>query len=435
MDNSKIKIFAGANIPRLEYIAGILLGDILGLQWEIVTDKRKIGKHRVINYSVENIRGALKITPDPLLFETGISKKEITVTHWKNLPVFFRTDPADDFPFDIFASSFYLVSRYEEYLDYTPDKHGRFSASSSLSFRNGFLNLPVVDKWAKEFARTLLSKFPTITFKSNEFSSLLTIDSDQPFAYLGKNLFRSVGGLLRDITDRTGHATDRYKVLTKGEKDPYEVYEYIIASIEKHNTDARFFFPTGDISKYDKNPSWKNELYRILIRKISGKYETGLHPSYYSAEKYDLIVTELQRLRKITGKNIKSGRFHFLRFFVPASYQFLIRSGITEDYTMGYADEPGFRAGLARPFFFYDLREEKQTSLRIIPLMLMDATLYSYKKLNPSASREITGNIIKETRDVGGLFVSLWHNTSLLDTPEWRGWRELFEEMLQMQAQ
>ncbi|HER41270.1 MAG TPA: hypothetical protein ENO10_08630, partial [Salinimicrobium catena] len=220
----------------MRYITSILLGDILGLQWEIVTDRRKIGKHRVINYSVENIRGALKITPDPLLFETGISKREITLTHWKNLPVFFRTGPADDIPFDIFASSFYLVSRYEEYLDYTPDKHGRFTASSSLAFRKGFLYQPVVDKWTKEFARALLSKFPTITFKRNEFRSLLTIDSDQPFAYLGKNLFRSVGGLLRDITEKTGHATDRYKVLTKGGKDPYEVYEYITDRIEKYNT-------------------------------------------------------------------------------------------------------------------------------------------------------------------------------------------------------
>ncbi len=433
MDHRLIKIFARADVPRLRYIAGILLNDILGLPFEIVTDRRRIGKHLVINYSTEKITGALKITPDPLLFETGTASRGIRVTKWRGLPVFFQTESDSDFPFDIFAAAFFLVSRYEEYIDYAPDAHGRFPGSSSLSFKHGFLNLPVVDLWTRELAKELLIKYTTLTFKRNEFHAILTIDSDQPFAYLGKSILRSVGGLLRDITVRSGDATSRYKVIAKGEKDPYEVYDYIIGNIEKHKTDARFFFPAGDISKFDRNPSWKNELYRTLIRKISGKYETGLHPSYYASNKYDLLATEMERLRKILDRNSVTSRFHFLRLFMPSSYRNLIKAGITEDFSMGYPDEPGFRAGIARPFFFYDVIEDQQTSLKIIPLQIMDATLYNYKKLDPSASEEIIISLIRETRNVGGLFVSLWHNTSLLESPAWQGWRRLFETMLQMQ--
>ena len=55
---------------------------------------------------------------------------------------------------------------------------------------------------------------------------------------------------------------------------------------------------------------------------------------------------------------------------------------------------------------------------------------YDYKKLDPEGSKEVILKIINETRKVGGLFVSIWHNTSLLDNKEWKGWREVFEFML-----
>jgi hypothetical protein len=433
MDPRQIKIYARKNVPRLSYIAGIVLGDILGLPWEIVTDRRKLGKHPVINYSDEKINGSFKIVPDTILFETGIIQREIETSEWLGLPVFFGSGPDSDLPFDIFAASFYLVSRYEEYAGHETDEHGRFKASSSLAFRNGFLMIPVVDLWAKELAKALLRKYPTIAFRRNEFKSLLTIDSDQPFAYLGKNFLLSFGGMIRDFASKTGRAGDRYKVVTHEKKDPFEVYDYITGSIEKYYCEAKFFFPTGDHSKYDKNPSWKNEEYRALIKRIASRFEIGIHPSYYSSGNHSLINDESARLKEITGKEITSGRFHFIRVFTPVSYVSLYESGVTEDYSMGYPEEPGFRAGIARPYPFYDVSQDQQTKLRIFPFQIMDGTLFQYKKMDAAASKEIILKLINETRKAGGLFVSLWHNTSLLETPEWKEWRDLFESMLKMQ--
>lgn len=433
MDPDLVKIFAKVNVPRLRYIAGIILGDILGLSWDIVTDRRKLGKHPVINYSAENIKGSFRIIPDPLLFETGITQKDIIISEWKNLPVFFQSTSDSDLPFDIFAASFYLVSRYEEYLDFQPDEYDRFKASSSIAFKHGFLGLPVVDLWTKEFSKSFLKKFPTLAFRRNEFKALLTIDSDQPFAFLGKNLLRSFGGLIHDLTAKSGHAGDRLKVVRHEMKDPYEVYDYIFESIEKSKTETKFFFPVGDNSKYDKNPSWKSEEYRVLINKITGKYNFGLHPSYYASDNHSIIETEMSRLKTITGEKIFSSRFHFVRLFTPRSYRNMIKAGLKEDYSMGYPDETGFRAGIARPYLFYDVSEDRQTDLKIVPFQVMDGTLFQYKNLDPAASKDIILKLINETRKAGGLFVSIWHNTSLLETPEWRGWRELFELMLQIQ--
>ncbi len=433
MDSGLIKIYSDKEAPRLKYIAGIILGDILGLSWEIITDKRKFGKHPVINYSSENLPGSFKICPDSLLFETGVFAKEIVVNEWKGLPVFFPTSSDSDLPFDIFAASFFLITRYEEYLEFQPDEYGRFRASSSLAYKNGFLGIPIVDLWIKELSKVFLKKFQMLAFKRNEYNALLTIDTDQPFAYLGKSLFRSIGGLINDLKGNSGKVGDRYRIVTGDGKDPFDVFDYIKENIEKSNADVRFFFPVGDHSKYDKNPSWKNDEYRKLIHSIADKYSTGLHPSFYAAGNYSLINNETARLRTILGKEVILSRFHYLRLFIPGSYRDILKVGIREDYSMGYPDEPGFRAGIARPYYFYDVTEDKQTSLRIIPFQVMDATLYNYKNLDPPASKEVILKLINETRKVGGLFVSIWHNTSLLNNQEWLGWREVFELMLKNQ--
>jgi hypothetical protein len=428
-----IKIFARTGSPRLDYIAGIILGDILGLKWEVVTDRRKIGKHPVINYSEESINGSFRIIPDTLLFESGVKEKEIRVSTWNKLPVFFQASPESDLPFDIFAASFYMITRYEEYLDHIPDEHGRFRASSSLAYKNGFLDKPIVDLWTKELAKALLRKYPVLTFRRNEFKALLTIDSDQPFAYLGKNLLVSVGGMIRDIAGKNFHNSERYKVVRHEMKDPYEVYGYILGEVERNNTGTIFFFPTGDHSKFDKNPSWKSEEYMDLINRTGSVYRIGIHPSYFAAANPKMLKAEHERLETITGKEISASRYHFLRISIPGSFRNLMKIGIREDHSLGFPDEPGFRAGIARPFFFYDVLTDTPSLLKIIPFQVMDGTLFQYKELDPSSACDVIMHLMNETRSVGGLFVSLWHNTTLLETPEWKGWRELFEQTLKEQ--
>jgi hypothetical protein len=118
---------------------------------------------------------------------------------------------------------------------------------------------------------------------------------------------------------------------------------------------------------------------------------------------------------------------------MPRSYNNILQAGISEDYSMGYPDEPGFRAGIARPYFFYNVSEDKQTNLKIVPFQIMDGTLYDYKKLDPVSSKEVILKLINETKNVGGLFVSIWHNTSLLDNEEWKDWREVFEFLINNQ--
>jgi hypothetical protein len=172
------------------------------------------------------------------------------------------------------------------------------------------------------------------------------------------------------------------------------------------------------------------EKYRRLIHQIDSKYLTGLHPSFNAAYSSSLISSETLRLKAILNREILISRFHFIRLFTPRSYDYIEKAGIKEDYSMGYPDEPGFRAGIARPYYFYNVITDRQTSLKIFPFQIMDTTLYKYKNLTPATSMELILNMINETRRVGGQFVSIWHNTSLLDNPDWQGWRKVFEYTL-----
>lgn len=434
MDQGSVKIYTTGNPPRLRYIADLLLTDILGLSWEIVTDRRKLGKHPVINYSEESVPGSFKMQPYGILTETGIGQHEINVTWWKDLPVFFQSAEVTDFPFDVFAASFYLVSRYEEYLEVKRDKFGRFRSADSLACRNGFLRLPVVELWAKAFANALVRKFQYLAFKRGEYKAIMTIDVDEAFRYVGKGLMRNVTGFFKDLVSGISVAGARFECLAKGAKDPYEVFDYILAAIGKKDYPTRFFIPVGNPSRMDDNPSWKNERYRALVKKIASTHPTGIHPSFNAGTDLPGIRKEIKRLDSILGQPTRLCRFHYLRIRFPGSYKNLAEAGIIEDYSMGYSDEPGFRAGISRPFRFYNPVDDQSSDLIIIPFGFMDAMFCNEKKNDPEKAQEIIGDLIMETRRAGGIFTSIWHNTSLLDTDEGRKWRSVFEFTLEHQT-
>ncbi len=435
MDARPVKIFSSADTPRLRFVAGLLLGEILGLNWEIVTDRRRLGKCPVINYSGKNLADSFVVTPSAILFEEDVHEQELNISEWKGLPVMFCSGGAADFPFDIFAASFYLVARYEEYLVFEPDAYGRFRSSDSVACKHGFLGKPVVDLWVKELAKSLVRRFPSLTFRKNVFSAVVTIDIDEPFAFLGKDLIGNLGGFLHDFASGSKNAGFRYDCLKGSQTDPFsEAFDYILNECGRLDVAAKFFFPVGNRSDFDKNPSWKNRMYREMINKTVERFSAGLHPSYRAGHELWSLLTEAGRLSSVTGKDCLFSRFHYLRFMMPLSFRNLIENRIIEDYSMGYSDEPGFRAGVARPFWFFDISGNRITDLRIFPFQVMDVMMKDNKKLSPAAAANVIGEMISQTRNVGGLFISIWHNTSLLETRECREWRELFKHTLTQQS-
>ena len=170
-----------------------------------------------------------------------------------------KVHPDSVFPFDMFAASFYLVTRYEEYFETGLDKFGRFPASKSILAELNLLKKPVVDIWAKWLAKEINKKYPQINFIKWRFKFISTIDIDNAWAYLNKGFWRTYGALAKSLLK--GNISEfkaRYKVLKGKEKDPYHTYEYLDTFFTNNEEKLKFFFLLGDYGKFDKNVSHEN---------------------------------------------------------------------------------------------------------------------------------------------------------------------------------
>jgi hypothetical protein len=98
---------------------------------------------------------------------------------------------------------------------------------------------------------------------------------------------------------------------------------------------------------------------------------------------------------------------------------------------MGYPDQPGFRASICSPYFFYDLDLEIETALRLHPFAIMDGTLRDYMNIKPEDAASIINPLIEEIKKVKGEFISVWHNESFAENERWKGWRKVYEDMIE----
>jgi len=333
--------------------------------------------------------------------------------------------------FDPFSAAFYMLSRYEEYLSDAVDRHGRCPFSESLACRHSFAGEPVVDMWAIGLMENIGRTYRGVKFPEREFSFVPTIDVDIPWAYSNRGLLRSVGGFARSLfRGDTEEFMARYRVLCKGEPDPYDTFDLIGRIHEDAGLSPVFFFHAGRYGKFDKTVSTDNRQYRQLIRELSERYPFGLHPSYTSFDDGRLIKKEAGRLGEIAGEHPVRSRQHYLRFRLPGTCRDLLEAGISEDYTLGWAEVPGFRAGTCTPFMFYDLIPEQETGLKMVPFQIMDGTLKDYMGLEPGEAVEVARIITRKVRDVGGTLVTLWHNESFSGRGRWKNWEQVYHDII-----
>ncbi|MGJ8743603.1 polysaccharide deacetylase family protein [Polaribacter sp.] len=386
-----------------------------------------------ISYTKTPLGNEFFIKCNNLLFEQGVNDMEISIQKWDEIPCFFKTGPKSVIPFDIFAASFYLISRYEEYLPHVKDIHGRFTADQSLAFKHHFLEKPVVDIWAYKFLEALKEKFPEYNYKDRKYEFISTIDIDNAYAYKYKNLIRSVGGFFTDLFKlRIFNVWDRMAVVLRIKKDPFDTFRRIIDINKENKIKTIFFFLVGDYTTFDTNISASKTKYRLLIKEMVDYALVGLHPSYFTMHNMVLLKKEKERLQEITNMPTTRSRQHYLRFNLPETYQHLIDLEILEDYSMGYASNVGFRAGTCTPFYFYDLDFEIQTPLKIFPFAVMDTTLNDYMKLTPKQSMGRIRDLKNEVKAVNGTFITLFHNETLSDYLRWKGWKRLYESTVKI---
>jgi hypothetical protein len=420
--------------PRLNYIFSLILKEMLGLDFSFTHNKEEFIHYTgpKFNYSSSSLSDELLFKNVNLLVESDVRVQPIqTFTSEDHIAFFKVTHSALDF--DIFAAAFYLVSRYEEYLPHTKDKHGRFPAEQSLAYKEKFLSTPVVNIWVQRFKKIIQQKFPELIFKEQSFQFIPTIDIDQAFAIKNKSFPRIIASFFKSWNDLQ-EIKWKWKIISGKEKDPFDQYEKFEKLHRKYELRPIFFFLLGKFNPRtdDINLNPSNPVFKEVIRSITASADVGIHPSYASNSITERIIEERQLLENIISSVVTKSRQHYLRMQIPGTYRSLIDSGITEDHTMGYASQVGFRAGICTSFYFFDLGKNENTRLRIFPFCVMDATLKSYLKADAPQSFVLIERLYNEVKKVNGTFISLWHNESMSDYKEWKGWGDLYEKILQL---
>lgn len=420
---------------RHKYIFKLFFNEIHQIKFQITEreDEFKAFDGAKLNYSNTSFEDEIFIESIGLLNEKGINQQDINVSPQNNIPAFFQSQSDSSMGFDVFSASFYLVSRYEEYLPFVKDIHQRFQAENSLAYKHDFLQKPLINIWAKSLMQKIKQKHPDLEVISPTYNYISTIDIDNAFYYLEKGFVRSLAGFFASLFsfDVKG-IQQRFTVLLGKQKDPYDTYDAQLKLQKEYNLKVIYFILLADYGLNDKNISFTKRKFQLLIKRLADYASIGIHPSYGSNTNFAKLPKEIKRLEGITKREVTKSRQHFLKLTLPETYNQLVDCGIRDDYTMGFASAIGFRASICSAYTFYNLDTETILPIKIHPFAVMDATLLYYLKLSPEQSLTQISALIEEVKNVNGTFISLWHNDTFSNYKQWEGWESVYKEMIKV---
>ncbi|EAR02138.1 polysaccharide deacetylase family protein [Maribacter sp. HTCC2170] len=403
---------------------------ILGIEVTFTTKVEDFIKHSgaKITYTKQPLQNEFFVRSNDLLFEQGINDLQINVLDWEGVPCFFTSSENSSIPFDIFSASFYLLSRYEEYLPHVKDMHGRFSPKDSLAFRNNFLRTPVVDIWANKLLDRLLERFPDLEIIKKRYKYTSIIDVSTSHCYAHRGFTRSLAGFLMDLGNfRLRRLFKRVGVWFNPKKDPYNNFEFLINIKKQFKIECMFFFQFASYSTYDKNVSPNNNSFKFLIKSIADYCKVSLATSYSSFNDSDLLKKEKKNLSGVINRPVEYSRMRYNRVDVPQTYRNLVEAEFTDDYTMGYTHEIGFRAGTSFPFYLYDINMEVQQPIRVHSFAFHDYALHEDNSINDILEK--VKPLYKEVKMVNGEFISVFSN-ELLGTDHNVNWKDIYKTII-----
>lgn len=417
--NNTITIIVPKRSNRLDFVCRFIFHEILGLNYRIEEaqiDEYKLSfqKHQYNQFYSGFIAQGSEINKDGLSIEQDGS-----------IP-FFRSSEGKKYTFqeDLFAYVFFFLSRYEEYHFNHKDQYGRINSANLLSVKSRCHEIPLVDHKIREFGLELERLFGIQT-QQHKPQYRSSFDVDHAWKYQHKGLLRNAGGMAKDLLLlNISGVIERLKVLLGAKVDPYHSFEEI-DQFHKKTVNPIFFFLMGKYGGIDINIAPRNIHFLTFLRKFAKDHDIGIHPSYRSNQKPNNLIEEKNLLEDAVGRKIISSRQHFLILNFPDSYRALLESNISHDYSMGFHDKVGFRAGTAHSFLWYDLQQEIETSLRIHPFVAMDVSMRDYLQLTPQEAQDKLEIIWKSMALTGGEMMTIWHNNSFIDGENWFKWKSV----------
>jgi len=335
---------------------------------------------------------------------------------------------------DIIASSFFMLTRYEEVIINKRDRFDRFPATASIAYKERFLARPIVNEYI-ELLWSWINSF-NLGFErkklwaDKDFAVCLTHDVDRirkfrivpPFftlrrALLHKKSLRRAGTM----------SCDYISVLIRLKDDPYQVAFGDIINLEKKYRARSCFYFMGDGDRY----SIKDQFIIELIKKLKvERFEIGLHGSLNTYNSIENLRKEKEKVEEVVNNFIGGNRQHYLRWKTPETWRILEKAGLKYDTTLSFADYVGFRCGICYPYKPFDIFENRVLDIWEVPLIVMEGSIFGYQKLPPEKGLQKIKLLIDVVERYKGVFVTLWHNSSFyeLENPNmWNVYRQMLD--------
>ncbi len=381
----------------------------------------------------------------------------------KEIPILFPLSDSQElfrvegesvcFSHDLIQSAFYLLSGQQEYEASNSDNMGRFPFQDSIQCRLQITHLPVVNyyfEWIMQGIEAFASLhgYRATRRKALEpFGLFISHDIDRVDKYDYYHTMFHVKRLLGWIPTKD----PKRKVLKdliycklqwlKGpkRKNPWWNFSAIRAFEKAHQLPSTFYFLPDHNRKTDSFYRLEEQRIVQLMHDLdAGGCEVGFHAPVAAASQPAVMQSELDRLNKLLKHPAVGNRQHNLTNRYPETQISQQKAGLVYDATMGFAEQEGFRNSYAHPFHPYDFEQEEMLQLWEVPLVVMDATLFKYRKLSYEQARERMLKLAAEVEKFQGVYGLLWHNNYFdeADYPGINAFYEAFvEQLLQQKPQ
>jgi hypothetical protein len=385
------------NINERKYILDIIFNEFLSLEYELEVVELVAG-----DWVIELPNNKILIIKDTFF---NNFPNDLEYLKLENIPLRLEE-------LDMFAASFFMLTRWEEYVNIKRDIHGRFPSYESLAYKQEFLDRPIVNEYAEELKEMLFKLDDGLTFKEQRYELFLTHDIDK--LYLWKSWKQIFMAALGDIFKRRNFAlalesVSQYFLIKRNViKDPFDTFDWLMDKSEAIGVKSRFYFMSGGVTKFDNRYVIDEPKSLELIEHIKKRgHVIGFHASYNAFSDTKQFKKELDLLEKTVGQKITEGRGHYLRFEVPTTWQIWEDNGLSVDSTCGYADKEGYRCGTGSEFSVFNILSREKLKLKERALIVMDCSLFDYQSMTYREAE----SVINKLRKNSSITTILWHNS------------------------
>ena len=343
-------------------------------------------------------------------------------------PKFYTFDESNNLVFndDLLKSAFYLLSGYQETLDYSPDQFGRYTYKESIQKKLNLSAFPLVNFYFNIIMEGIekFCKINKISFNKRDIWNgkkigfLLTHDVDRVDKYTIRNLkyvLKQFLGLAPTKLSRVKASKllieHSIKLFTK--QNPYWNFEWMKSIENRFSLNSVWFFLPNNDKNIDAFYSFQERRIKNLVSELV-EYgdEIGLHSTYYSIQNEKIMNEDFESVKNLIGENPVGNRQHWLRFKYPVTLRNLENLGIRYDSSWAFNDHIGWRNSYCLPFRPYDIKQDRMMNIWEFPLTVMDVTLFQYQNLSQNSALEKIDDLLDITERFNGLFTLLWHNSN-----------------------